>query len=230
LGRSVLSLGTCDISSGSNPLPDQDTTFCWRHPNTTWSNAMISDLLRFNSNQLSKVQYATRVWWNKMAAGMDSYVGTGFMIFNSNTYNSSGAQTCYNARQQFYFTAQNDNGGEWSKQGFTFSPTVSGSGTNLSLTNTGVGLSPYYDNYGNQIGYNTTWQSGSWDFSVFRASEYFLGINGEQNNNLRSDYTYTIGTNDLVIPMMYNNTGFSGAAWNYNRDPLIARFGMFQAY
>ena len=161
------------------------------------------------------------------------------MIFNSNTYNSSGAQTCYNNSTKFYFTGQNDNGGEWSQQGFDFTPTVNGSGFGLSLSNVGITVSASYDGYGNFVAYVLSWQGSSvWNGSAFRATEYIYGAAGEQYNtgnvgtatpNLRSDYTYTIGTDDLVIPMMYNNTGFSGAAFDSNRNPLTVQFGMFQA-
>jgi hypothetical protein len=236
LRKSVLALGTGDVVDATHLAPDYNTTFCWRHPRSSWTDSMITGLLAFNSTQLSKVQTATRVWWDWMQTGVNDYVATGFMIFNSSTYNASGAQACYNGKQLFYFTGQTDFGGEWSVQGFNFTPTVSGSGISLSLSNTGVNFTqvPVYDGYGNIAYYITTltWQSGSWTGSTGRATEYILGTGGQQNNPTytRSDYTVSIGVDDLVVPMMYNTDGFSAAAWDSNRNPLTARFKMFQAY
>ena len=243
LCRSVLAVGTGDINNpvaiiGPIPPLTSNNVFCWRHPRSTWTNSMVQNFLGFNNTQLNNVTYATRVWWKHMNAGMDSYVATGFMIFSASTYNSSGAQTCYNNATKFYFTGQNVNGGEWSQQGFDFTPTVNGSGFGLSLSNVGITVSASYDGYGNFVAYVLSWQGSSvWNGSAFRATEYIYGAAGEQYNtgnvgtatpNLRSDYTYTIGVNDLVIPMMYDNNGFSGAAFDGNRNPLTVQFGQIQ--
>jgi hypothetical protein len=213
LYRSVLALGTNDISATGHTPADTNTTFCWKHPRSNWSNTMITNMLGFNSTQLSKVQPAIRVWWDYMQSGMDSAVRTGFMILSASVYNSLGAQSCFNSVSKFYMTQVIDVGGEWSIQGFAYNPTVSPtSGPNISVTNTGP-------------------STVVWNGSTYRASDVVMGVGGQTDGtNQGTDYTYTLGVDDLVIPMMWNDTGFSGAAWNSARNPLTAQFGMIEAY
>jgi hypothetical protein len=52
---------------------------------------------------------------------------------------------------------------------------------------------------------------------------YVLGINGELGTNLKSDYTVTLNPNDLVIPIMRSDSGFSGGRF---RGRAQAKFGM----
>jgi hypothetical protein len=188
-------LGTSDIA----PVVSPDFAFCWRSSQSNWSNSSIQTMLGFNSAQLGNVQTATQVWWNYFLASMNQSTSCGFAILNINDL-TSGVQTCWDNRQQFYLADLEDNGEEWADQGFTFTPTVIGS----TVTNVGPGSFTHIGNTG-------------------RGSMSVLGINGELNTNLRSDYTVTLGPNDLVIPIMKSNDGFSGGV---SRGQAQARFGV----
>jgi len=193
------SLGTGDLT----PVVSPNSAFCWRAPQSNWTDSNIQGMLGFNSTQLSNVQYATRVWWNYFLSGMDNGTACGFAILKANQY-AIGKQTCWNNRENFYLAQVVDVGGEWQEQGFTFEPTVSG----ITLSNTGSSSFTHIGATGRGI------------FSV-------LGVNGETDgSNLRSDYTWTLGPDDLVIPIMRSDNGFSGGARNGPRNPAVARFGM----
>ena len=220
-GRSVYATGTCDVS----PVAASDTTFMWRHPSSSWSDTMVTNFLGFNSSHLSKSKRAVRVWWNYALAGMDSDMRGGFMIFSASTYNASGAQACYNGATKMYLHKVNDAGGEWQQQGWQFAPTVSG----ITVTNTGTTTttSYTYDSYGRVTGsYTSTYLPAlTWIGATGRSSNAVLGINEEANSNYRSDYTWSLTADHLVVPMMKSDNGFSGGAWNGARNPLVARFG-----
>jgi hypothetical protein len=133
---------------------------------------------------------------------MNQSTACGFAILKANQY-AIGKQTCWNNRENFYLAQVDDNGEEWQEQGFTFTPTVSGT----SLSN--VGNSAF-----THIG------------ATGRGAITIFGVTGESNTNLRSDYTWTLGPDDLVIPIMRSDSGFSGGARNGPRNPAVARFGM----
>jgi hypothetical protein len=193
------SLGTGDLT----PVVSPNSVFCWRAPQSNWTNSDIQGMLGFNSIQLSNVRYATRVWWNYFLSGMDNATACGFAILKADQY-AIGKQTCWNNRVNYYLVQVVDVGGEWQEQGFTFEPTVSGT----TLSNVGSGSFAHIGATGRGV------------FSV-------MGVNGETDgSNLRSDYTWTLGPNDLVIPIMRSDTGFSGGARNGPRNPAVARFGM----
>jgi hypothetical protein len=195
LYKQAYCLGTSDIP----PVVSPDFAFCWRSPQSNWSNSSIQNMLGFNSAQLANVQTATQVWWNYFLSGMDQTTACGFAILNINDL-TSGVQTCWNNRYQFYLAAVDDNGTEWADQGFTFTPTVIGS----TVTNVGPGSFTHIGNTG-------------------RGQLSILGYNGEYNSNLRTNYTVTLGPNDLVIPIMESNNGFSGGIF---RGQAHARFGV----
>jgi hypothetical protein len=220
-GRSLYALGTCDIS----PSAASDITFCWRHPNSAWTDSMIQNFLGFNSSHLSQVKRSTQVWWNYMLTGMDDQTLGGFMIFNSSTYNSSGAQSCYNGATKMYLHRVTDTGGEWQLQGWQFAPTVTGT----TVTNTGSATFYTYSSYGAITGSYQAVAARTWLGATGRSADYDLGINEELQSNLRSDYTWNLSTTDLVVPMMKSNNGFSGGAFNGARNPLVARFGYIAA-
>jgi hypothetical protein len=195
LYKQAYCLGTSDIP----PVVSPDFAFCWRSSQSNWSNLSIQNMLGFNSAQLANVQTATQVWWNYFLAGMDQSTACGFAILNINDL-ASGVQNCWDSRQQFYLVDLEDNGTEWADQGFTFTPTVIGS----TVTNVGPGSFTHIGNTG-------------------RGQMFVLGINGEFDTNLRSDYTITLGPNDLVIPIMKSNNGFSGGIF---RGRAQAQFGV----
>ena len=145
------------------------------------------------------------------------------MIFDYNTYSSSGAQACYNGATKMYLARVVDTGGEWQQQGWQFAPTVSG----ITVTNTGTTTTTgyTYDNYGRVTGSYQYLAARSWIGATGRASDAALGINEEANSNYRSDYSWTLTADHLVVPMMKSDNGFSGGAWNGARNPLVARFG-----
>ena len=217
-GRSWYALGTAwQYGAHSNPA-DQNTVFCWRHPRSSWSDSMVQNFLGFNSTMLSRVKYGTKVWWEWAGTGQNSYVRYGFMIFKASQYNSYGAQYCYNNRSKHYLYHTDDPYGEWGEQGFTFTPTVSGT------TVTGDTAGSYiagYDQYGNP--YYATGYSNMTYFGR-GGGHYPLGQNEENSSNLASTFSQAIDLDDLVVPMVRTD-GFSGYYDTGGAGALRSRFG-----
>jgi hypothetical protein len=186
-------LGSSDQGYNTSNVP----IFMWRNQYSQWTDAMITNELGMNANQISRSYRASQVWWEASYAGMDNQLRWGLAILDSRNYSAGSPGNTWANKSVISYWYANDYGGEWQGHGFYTNPSITG---NL-----------------NQGGYVTIPQNFTRTGDTSRDSGGYLSS--------LSDYSATLNDYSLVIPVLASDNGFSGGAYNGARNPLTARFG-----
>lgn len=230
--RNQYCLGTNNIY---NPYTIADVPiFAWRSDQSKWSDKMVSSALGLTLSQIARAKRARRVWWDSVYNSMDGGVYYGFAILKAENFGDLGsageeaytyanyppteegrskswryALINFNNSKKVEIFSNYDPADEWQDHGFTYKPTVTYS-------------NPWPNSAG--IGTYTLTNTGSAAFT--RTGATYRDSGGLLST--LSDYSISIGTDDLVIPIVRSDNGFSGGGGGA-RHPFVAKFGLIES-
>jgi hypothetical protein len=209
--------------------------FAWRSEYSRWTDKMMSATLGLTTSQIARSKRARRVWWDSVYTGMDAGVSYGFAVLKYNNFNAlaeadpaGGYGTAIEQQYSNPWAQAIDLGGgtypifsnydwetEWHDHGFTYKPTVT-----------------YSNPWTNSAGIGTYTLTNTGSAAITRTGATYRDSGGLLST--RSDYSITIGNEDLVVPIIKSDNGFSGGPSGLSKNiigtryPLVATFGLIE--